>query len=94
MTVVCAGRLVIPVGPGPAGGGLGCGAPLLHRFPGDRLLRRSFQAGGQPAPTQVKDRSRCPWVTVGGRSFPPVLARTWHASLCAGTEFGIIGTWR
>jgi hypothetical protein len=26
----------------------------------DRLLRRSFQAGGQPAHAQLRDRSRCP----------------------------------
>jgi hypothetical protein len=44
----------------------------------DQLLRRSFRAGGQPAGTQVGDCSRCPWVTAGDRSFPPVLARMWH----------------
>ena len=46
----------------------------------DPLLRRSFQAGGQPARAQVGGRSGCPWVTAGDRSFPPVLARTWHAA--------------
>jgi len=44
----------------------------------DRLLRRSFHAAGQPARTQIGGRSRCPWVTASDRSFPPVLARTWH----------------
>ena len=47
----------------------------------DPLLRRSFHAGGQPARAQVGGRSRCPWVTAGDRSFPPVLARIWHASV-------------
>jgi hypothetical protein len=44
----------------------------------DPLLRRSFHAGGQPAHAQVEGHSRYPWVTVGDRSFPPVLARIWH----------------
>ena len=46
----------------------------------DHLLRRSFHAAGQPAHAQIGGRFRCPWVTAGDRSFPPVLARTWHAS--------------
>jgi hypothetical protein len=44
----------------------------------DRLLRRSFQAGGRRAPTQVGSRAGCPWVTADDRSFPSVLARMWH----------------
>jgi hypothetical protein len=35
---------------------------------GKEFRHRSFQAGGQPAGTQVGSRSRCPWVTVGDRS--------------------------
>ena len=46
----------------------------------DPLLRRPFPAGGQPAHAHVGGRSRCPWVTAGDRSFPPVLARMWHAA--------------
>lgn len=37
---------------------------------------------------QVGGRSRCPLMTVGDRSFPPALARTWHASPC---PFGVRG---
>ena len=44
------------------------------------LPRRSFHATGQPAHGQIRGRSRCPWLTAGHRSFPPVLARTWHAA--------------
>jgi hypothetical protein len=47
----------------------------------DRLLRRSFQAGGQPAYVQVRSRSEYPWVTAGARRCPPVLARPWHATV-------------
>ena len=47
--------------------------------PYDRLLRRSFHAAGQSALAQIAGRSRCPWLIAGNRSFPPVLARTWHA---------------
>lgn len=46
----------------------------------DRLIRRSFQAGGQPACAQIGCRSWCPWVTAGDRSFPLVLARKWHGA--------------
>src|SRR5450755_4156931 len=47
----------------------------------DPLLANSFQARGQPARCQVEGRPGCPWGTVGDRSFPPVLARMWHASV-------------
>ncbi len=47
---------------------------------GDRLLRRSLQAGGQPARAQIGGRSWCPWVTAGDRSFPLVLVRKWHGA--------------
>jgi hypothetical protein len=53
------------------------GAPTVARRR-DLLLRRSFQAGGQPAGVQLGHRLRCPWVTPDDRSFPPVLARMWH----------------
>ena len=46
----------------------------------DPLLRRSIQAGGQPARTQVGGCSWCPWATAGDRSFPSVLAREWHGA--------------
>ena len=44
----------------------------------DPLIRRSFQAGRQPARAQVGGCSYSPWVTAGDRSFPSVLARMWH----------------
>jgi hypothetical protein len=52
----------------------------------DQLLRRSFHAAGQPARAQIGGRSRCPWVTAGDRSFPLVLARTWHAATRKGNS--------
>jgi hypothetical protein len=55
---------------------------LLATLLTDRLLRRSFRAGGQPARVQVGGRSHCPWATAGDRSFPPVLAWMWHG--CSG----------
>jgi len=77
MAVVYAGQQVNGIDPGSMDVGL-----VLHfaaaPHPGDPLLRRSFQAGGQPARAQVGGRSGCPWVTAGDRSFPPVLARVWH----------------
>jgi hypothetical protein len=51
----------------------------------DRLLRRLFQARGQPWPTQVGECSRCPWVTAGDQSIPPVLAWIWHAARASAT---------
>jgi len=54
--------------------------PTEHLPPRDPQLGRSFQAGGQPARAEVGSRSGCPWLTAGDRSFPPVLARTWHAT--------------
>ena len=59
----------------------------------DPLLRRSFQARGQPARVQVGGCSRCPWVTAGDRSFPLVLARKWHGacrSTLEGAAAGIV----
>jgi hypothetical protein len=47
---------------------------------GKEFRHRSFQAGGQPARVQLGGRLRCPWLTADDRSFPPVLARTWHGS--------------
>ena len=51
--------------------------PHSHRL-GKEFRHRSFQAGGQPARSQVGGRWRCPWATASDRSFPPVLARMWH----------------
>ena len=63
---------------------------LLVYRPLDPLLRRSFQAGGRPVRSQVGGCLACPWVTTGDRSFPSVLARTWHATfqktLCRPTQ--------
>ena len=53
--------------------------PHSYRL-GKEFRHRSFRAGGQPARAQVRGRSRCSWVTAGDRSFPPVLARMWHAT--------------
>ena len=64
----------------------GCCTLLLHRLPRDPLLRRSFQAGGQPGRAQVGSRPDCPWVTAGDRSFPPVLARTCHGCSASATR--------
>jgi hypothetical protein len=46
----------------------------------DRLLTRSFHAGGQPGRALVEARSRCPWAITSDRSCPPVVAWMWHAS--------------
>lgn len=44
-------------------------------------LRRSFQAGGQPGYAQIGGRWECPWMTVGDRGFPFVLAQVrWRTS--------------
>jgi hypothetical protein len=48
----------------------------------EQLLRRSFQEGGQPACVEMGGRSYCPWATADDRSFPLVLARTWHGCGC------------
>ena len=69
-----------PLSPPPPLKRQGYTAQLRHAesMKGDPLLRRSFQAGGQPAHAQIGRRSGCPWVTAGERSFPPVLAQMWH----------------
>ena len=51
--------------------------PHSHRR-GKEFRHRSFHAAGQPTHAQIGGRSRCPWVAAGDRSFPSVLARTWH----------------
>ena len=53
------------------------GRDLLGR---DLLLRSMFHAAGQPAHAQIGSYSWCLWVTAGDRSFPSVLARTWHTT--------------
>jgi hypothetical protein len=56
----------------------------------DPLLRRLFHAGGQPALAQIGSCSRCPRVTVGDRSFPPVLAWKWHVALSRCVVCGLV----
>jgi hypothetical protein len=60
--------------------------PHSHRR-GKEFRRRSFRAGGRPAHAQIGRCSGGPWVTAGDRSFPLVLAWTWHGYIWSHMAF-------